>query len=149
MAYFIDLSFYQYSVFGNPPATKNIGWLQRGHEFERMEPSDETLDLLWSFCAISVMQTRGLHQCDLCVTPQTVQATRNGVTLLLGSSEIRVFSNEGSISLLRQRLRDSESSALLFFRGSTVPYSIYAAPTLIYHYVHIHHYKPPDEFLRA
>jgi hypothetical protein len=26
---------------------------------------------------------------------------------------------------------------------------IYAAPTLIYHYVEAHHYKPPDEFLQA
>ena len=26
---------------------------------------------------------------------------------------------------------------------------IYAAPTLIYHYVEVHEYKPPDEFIRA
>ena len=26
---------------------------------------------------------------------------------------------------------------------------IYAAPTLIYHYVAVRHYKPPDEFLQA
>ena len=26
---------------------------------------------------------------------------------------------------------------------------IYAAPTLLYHYVSVHHYRPPDEFVRA
>jgi transposase len=41
---------------------------------------------------------------------------------LLGTSEIRVLSRDGTI---------------------------YAAPTLIYHYMKIHHYKPPEEFIRA
>ena len=41
---------------------------------------------------------------------------------MLGGSEIRVFSPRGQI---------------------------YAAPTLIYHYINTHHYDPPDEFMRA
>jgi len=41
---------------------------------------------------------------------------------MLGGSEIRVFSPRGQI---------------------------YAAPTLIYHYINTHHYDPPEEFMRA
>ena len=47
---------------------------------------------------------------------------RNGKAKRLGSAEIRVFGADGSV---------------------------YAAPTLLYHYVSVHHYKPPDEFMRA
>lgn len=42
--------------------------------------------------------------------------------LLLGSGEIRVFNSAGDV---------------------------FAAPNLIYHYILQHHYRPPDEFLRA
>ena len=40
----------------------------------------------------------------------------------LGWAEIRVFGDDGKV---------------------------YAAPNMIYHYVTAHHYKPPDEFVRA
>jgi len=147
MAYFADLSPY-YDLRDDLPA-RNVGWLQRGHAFETMAPSEETLDLLWSFCSISVMQTRGSHQCDLCTLPQPVHAERDGIRLALGSSEICVFSNEPAASTRRQKLGAMESGGLLFFRRSTVPFSVFMAPTLIYHYVRIHQYKPPEEFLRA
>jgi len=98
MAYFPDLTFYGYSSDG-PPETLNIGWLARGQEFDRMTPTEEILDLLWSYCSISVMQSRGIHECDLCAVPQTVHGMRNGARLLLGSSEIRVFSRRVTVPL--------------------------------------------------
>jgi hypothetical protein len=122
MTYFRDLSDYKYFHGTRQVGTKNVGWLEQNHEFERTVPSEDTLDCLWSFCAISVIQTRGIHACDLCAPPQSVFAARHGIRLRLGSSEIRVFSKEGAV---------------------------YAAPNLIYHYIRTHHYKPPDEFLRA
>lgn len=123
MTYFEDLSDYGF-LDGSPLrlTLKRVGWLEVGHFFETMAPSDETLDLLWAHCKISLAQTRGFHQCDLCDPPRTVLASRGGPRLLLGTSEIRVF---------------SDTSAF------------YAAPTLIYHYVRTHHYKPPDIFLHA
>jgi hypothetical protein len=123
MTYFKDLSNYGHrtGIFYKS-AIKNIGWLEAGHRFETQVPTEEILDFLWCHCQISVAQTRGIHQCDLCSTPQIVLASRGGPRLLLGTSEIRVFS------------------------GSDV---VYAAPTLIYHYVRTHHYKPPDVFLNA
>lgn len=146
MAYFNDLSFYDY-LPGNPLETKNVGWLQRGHAYETVAPSEETLDLLWRFCKVSVMRMRGVHQCDLCVPPSRVTAIQGTESVLLGSAEIRVFSKDGFLPL-RQRLRE-ESSGLLLLRRSATPFGIYAAPNLIYHYVQVHHYRPPDEFLSA
>ena len=117
MTYFEDLSDYQ-----DRANVKRIGWLERGRSFQKTLPSDETLDLLWNFCTISAAQTRGRHYCDLCEPHKLVDAERDGVSLSLGSSEIRVFSPTGVV---------------------------YAAPTLIFHYVSVHHYQPPDEFLQA
>src|SRR5579859_2442431 len=123
MTYYRDLSGYEYFPEYDRPGTKNIGWLEHGHEFDIMVPSEEILELLWRFCAVSVVQTRGLHDCDLCTPCARVSARKDGLLcLLLGSAEIRVFSRAGEI---------------------------FAAPNLIYHYVNTHHYKPPDEFLRA
>jgi hypothetical protein len=65
---------------------------------------------------------RGVHDCEFCKSEDLPLAERNNEKLLLGTSEIRVFSTQGEI---------------------------YAAPTLIYHYVSVHHYEPPDEFVRA
>ena len=147
MAHFPDLSFYDYSR-GNPPQTKNVGWLRRGHAFETATPLQETLDRLWNFCKIAVAQTRGYHPCDLCAPPAIPSCVRDGVRLLLGSAEIRVFSKD-VFSPLRQRLRDERHDGLLILRKSSIRFGIYAAPNLIYHYVEAHHYKPPDEFLDA
>jgi hypothetical protein len=122
MAYFPDLSEYEYFPEFRGSRAKNVGWLQRGRQFDTMKPSEDMLDSLWSFCTISVMQTRGRHCCDLCESPVLVLAERNGLTLDLGSSEIRVFSRTGDL---------------------------YASPTLVYHYVNTHNYQPPREFLAA
>jgi len=123
VTYYTDLTDYSYhaGVF-HRPGTKNIGWLGLDHRFEKIEPTDETLRRLWSFCKISVAQTRGIHECEFCSSNASYIAERDGDRILLGSSEIRVFSKTGVI---------------------------YAAPTLIYHYMAVHKYKPPDEFLRA
>jgi len=146
MAYFADLSFYQY---GGGQEALNIGWLQRGYGFDTMIPAVDTLDLLWNFCSFKVMQARGGHFCDLCAVPEPVYVERNGVRLLLGTAEIRVFSAESNAQSLLRTLSAVESGGLLFLRKSFVPVSVYAAPTMIYHYVQAHYYKPPDEFLRA
>jgi hypothetical protein len=121
MTYFKDLTIYEYTEVLVRPGN-NIGWLGRGRPFPAATPSEEVLDLLWLFCSISVQRARGGHICELCLGGNLHYAERNGERLDLGTAEIRVFSGQGHI---------------------------YAAPNLIYHYVAVHHYKPPDEFLRA
>ena len=123
MAYFKDLSEYIYGDLSYArPGTKTIGWLGIGHDFPTKPPSDEILNLLWDFCSTSVALARGAHECEFCPSGSAYFAERKGQQLLLGVAEIRVFSKQGII---------------------------YAAPTLIYHYVQVHHYQPPDEFLEA
>ncbi len=122
MAYFEDLSDYGYDSSSVRPRTKAVGWLERGHEFPTATPDEGLLDLLWSYCSIGVAPMRGAHACEFCSRLGVFPAERGGKRLLLGTVEIRVFSQDGTI---------------------------YAAPTLIYHYVAIHNYKPPDEFLNA
>jgi hypothetical protein len=100
-----------------------VGWLSPDHEFPRAVPCEALLDRLWEFCQISVQQTRGIHDCPFCEPPRTIKVTRNGRGLLLGTAEIRAFSPASG--------------------------HIYAAPTLIYHYVAAHHYAPPAEFVHA
>jgi hypothetical protein len=123
VTYFEDLSDYVYHPAGCRPGTRTVGWLEPGHEFDKMLPTNELLDAIWEHCKVSVVQMRGIHECQFCVPTKTVLASRkDGLRRLLGTSEIRVFSADGDI---------------------------YAAPSLVYHYVHTHHYKPPDEFIRA
>lgn len=123
MTYFADLSEYTYggSQFARR-GTRNVGWLGRGHRFPTKQPSDEILDLLWGFCSISVALARGGHNCELCPSGTANFPERNGQKLFLGAAEIRVLSEDGRI---------------------------YAAPNLIYHYVLVHRYQPPDEFTEA
>jgi len=123
MAFFPDLSEYTYAngLFGYP-GTKTVGWLAQGHEFPTAIPDEGDLDLLWRYCSISVALMRGGHDCEFCPVGSARLVERNGEKRLLGVAEIRVISSSGQI---------------------------YAAPTLVYHYVAVHHYKPPDEFLQA
>jgi hypothetical protein len=123
MSYFEDLSDYTY--FRVPfyrPGTKNVGWLDSAHEFPKAPPSRELLDFIWNCCKVSVAQSRGIHECDQCPSGTSNYIVRDGEPLLLGSAEIRVFGKAGVI---------------------------YAAPTLVYHYVAVHQYRPPDEFVRS
>src|SRR5262245_60399936 len=122
MSYYEDLSDYVFHHEFIRPGTKNIGWLGKGHEYRRATPDEAMLDRLWRLCKISTAQMRGIYECEFCSTPYSFNAERHGETLLLSTSEIRVFTNRGEI---------------------------YAAPTLIYHYISVHHYEPPEEFRRA
>jgi hypothetical protein len=123
MAYFKDLTEYTYSKsVANTLGTKNVGWLGSSLDFDKMNLDDELLDLVWAFCTILVAQTRGFHDCALCPPHTSNVAERKGQKLSLGSAEIRVFS------------------------GGT---DIFAAPNLIYHYMSVHCYRPPEAFITA
>jgi hypothetical protein len=123
MAHYSDFSEYCYGrgTF-YVPGTVNIGWLGEFPTFDQMEPDEKLLDLVWDYCKISVAQYRGVHECEYCYPRRSDVGERHGEMRLLGSAEIRVFGDEGVI---------------------------YAAPDLIYHYMAIHRYKPPDQFISA
>lgn len=123
MSFFEDFTRYSFTQ-GNSLAqeTLSVGWLAFGHAFSTESPSDALLDTVWEFCRVCVVPTRGIHACDLCDDEDAEIAERRGQRLLLGTGEIRAISPDGAA---------------------------FAAPTLIYHYILVHHYKPPSEFVAA
>jgi hypothetical protein len=122
MSYFVDLSGYSYDD-SLGVSTSNVGWLDSGHEFAVGEPSAAFLERLWQFCLVSVYPSRGLHFCPYCDTDFPSVVERAGLQIMLGSAEIRVFSQSGEAA--------------------------FASPNLIYHYVATHHYLPPLAFVAA
>jgi hypothetical protein len=124
MSYFPDLSTYTYAR-SSPQAvpTRNVGWLDPSHDFPVAVPSAELLERLWQFCLISVWPTRGMLLCPFCKREDLRYSERDGAKLFLGTAEIRVFERTGE--------------------------ACFAAPNLIYHYVEVHHYLPPPQFLEA
>jgi hypothetical protein len=123
MSYFEDLSEYSYASFSAYPGTKNVGWLAAGRSFRTETPDDRVLANLWQHCKVSLVQSRGIHPCEFCPPgTKSYYAKRGDEQLLLGTSELRIFGNDGDV---------------------------FAAPTLIYHYMDEHHYRPPDEFIKA
>lgn len=103
----------------------NIGWLSPVGQFDRFDPNEDlegVLAALWDYCGVSVARSRGLHDCEFCDSGGCHHVERKGEELLIGDAEVRIFAPSGVI---------------------------FAAPTLIYHYVLVHRYKPPADFLHA
>jgi hypothetical protein len=119
--YFTDLSPYQYIARTSGPNVLNVGWLDVEHEFSKKEASEDLLDALFEKIRPPVNKTRGFHRCPFCNQPSFgVTVTRKGVSVTLGSAEVRVEAKD---------------------------VKIYAAPDMIYHYVAEHDYCPPQEFI--
>ena len=122
--YFQDLTSYSYHHLGVFENTVNIGWLDSAQPYQFGQLLDEFRDKLWSFLQFKLVRLRGFHICNLCSDQaSTILTVSKGDEILkLGDAEIRVLGMDGKI---------------------------YAAPNLIYHYVTVHEYKPPDEFVQA
>jgi len=123
MTHFKDLTIYTYgAATSSDVGARNIGWLAADIEFQIAVADPAFVERLWRFCRISIGQTRGLHECELCRSSEANSVCLKGEKLLLGSAEIRVLSRKGET---------------------------YAAPNLVYHYVTAHNYSPPAEFVEA
>lgn len=127
MAYYKDLTSYEYLGSCVRPNTLNVGWLE-GADYKVGTVADDFKERLWRFCGCSIAQTRGFQACSLpgCEqrkwTDGILCIQRHAEVLELGSAEIRVFGRDGKI---------------------------YAAPDMIYHYIEAHKYQPPEEFIEA
>jgi hypothetical protein len=120
MAYFPDLTPYTYSESAEPMV--NVGWLDREHTFEAGDTDKRLLSALLDLCSRPVNVMRGSHDCDLCGEESPIRATGPSGPVFLGNGEIHVRLPSGPI---------------------------YAAPTLIAHYVAAHGYQPPVDFVHA
>ncbi len=119
--YFKDLTKYKYM---NKEESLNIGWLKKGHFFKTGEVPEEFIEKLWNYLRYPVQVCRGFHTCDLCKNPKTGVPTVafKSEKRKVGYYEIRVWGQDKKV---------------------------YAAPSLIIHYILQHHYKPPQEFIDA
>ena len=123
MAHFLDLTPYVYgpSCASAEERVVNVGWLAEADNFRRGKFGGRLLEKLLRLCNRQVNITRGLHRCPFCgKSPIRIPFGENEI--LLGSAEIRVWGSDGIV---------------------------FAAPTLIYHYIRDHDYMPPDEFVNA
>lgn len=127
MPYFPDLSPYSYLPRYGCTLTdvRNVGWLDPDYPFPTGPVPEGTIERLLALAEFHKVQpTRGFHICRFCPASKIAQPFRmcQGRKVWLGTAEICVVSNSGKA---------------------------YAAPTLFIHYVEAHHYRPPDEFLKA
>ena len=120
--YFKDLSKYKY--VGKADNSLNIGWLSRCHKFKTGEVPEEFVNKLWKYLRYPVQVCRGFHVCELCKEPYNgpLIVKNKGTLRKTGYYEMRIWGKDGKI---------------------------YAVPSLIYHYVTCHNYKPPQEFIDA
>lgn len=119
--YFKDLTKYEYTTKED---SLNIGWLEKGHLFDEGDVPKEFVEKLWKYLRYPVCVCRGFHVCDFCENQKTeVPIVKfKGKRREVGYYEIRVWGKAGSV---------------------------YAAPSLIFHYIVQHGYKPPQEFIDA
>ncbi|MDG4774193.1 hypothetical protein [Solwaraspora sp. WMMD792] len=138
VAYFDDLTAYSYSdvdtveldwgllQFRPGYDRINVGWLDAPHAFEKGPTPDRfTNALLDIIVAPRINTMRGLHRCPFCPNhpgDSMVSVEHPGGRVWLGHTEIRVPSGPGAM---------------------------FAAPSLIWHYVTAHSYRPPAEFIEA
>jgi len=124
MAYFKDLTRYEYSKdpFECAGELFNVGWLERCAPYPKGAVASELTEKLLALCRFPVHRYRGSHGCHFC-DERPVRITGSGGEFWLGDGEIRVPAADGKLT--------------------------YVAPNLIYHYVVVHQYLPPDVFLDA
>ncbi len=125
--HFNDLSLYKYDLSKTLSDVYNIGWLERDIKFQKGIVDNEILNKLAIIIRERMVHAmRGIHPCQFCEPYDPMKtftiSTPKGPTLL-GMSEIW--------------LPDYCSS------------KIYAAPSLIHHYIDKHNYLPPIEFIKS
>jgi hypothetical protein len=106
-----------------------IGWLENGQDYSQGEVEKAIVDKLKTLLAspkTNINKTRGNHECDFCEACEdgfrTISVPHYQILLPLGFSELWI---------------------------PTKSEIIYVAPSLIYHYITEHEYKPPAAFLEA
>ena len=121
--YYPDLMPYRRATGGNVPGVLNIGWLDDSHDY----PIGNVPDTVISKLKQLLLENRDVNKvgtikgCPFCGV-DVVYVPSTDARKLLGMSEIWIPSKSGTI---------------------------YAAPSLLYHYITKHEYRPPQEFLTA
>jgi len=123
--YFEDNTAYTHSSAGGRGNVVNIGWLDAAHPYPRGAVPHDFVRRLRLLCFNGSVRRRGWRRCNLCPSsapyPVVVVGDDTGA-YSVGDSGIRVPGNGGVL---------------------------YAAPSVIIHYVQAHGYLPPEDFVQA
>jgi hypothetical protein len=125
--FFPDLTPYEYGYEMRRTNVLNVGWLGRGHEFAVGAVPKAFARALRRLIKRPENLYRGYHRCEFCPEPPLV-VSPNGLRMRAppgeseGNGEIRVAGPNGIV---------------------------YVAPVLVAHYVEVHKYRPPEEFIKA
>jgi len=135
VTYFPDGAPYTYKVAGAPYTVFEdssqvicVGWLDAGHPFPTGAVDEDFLAALRYLCVNhQAVVTRGFHECNLgdCTA-------RPSWPLIM----LRFDDHEAPLGIAEIRVEQENGVEI-------------AAPTLIYHYVTDHQYRPPDYFVDA
>jgi hypothetical protein len=125
MTYFPDLSPYRYLPEAGNTAV-NVGWLAEENSFPTGEAPDGLVAaVLERVRREPVNRMRGFHECEFCPEDDEYYPAfieHEGQRVYLGDCEIWVTGDDGTV---------------------------YAAPSLIAHYIREHRYLPPEGFVDA
>lgn len=125
--YIPDLSSYpaQWGELENEMNLIAVGWLDREFPYTKGDVSLDFKKKLEIFCVKAMIRDFGVEMCTLCENNEFVNiVVETGKKVqLFGTYEIRIPSKNRN--------------------------KIYAAPDFIIHYVTVHTYKPPQEFIDA
>jgi hypothetical protein len=125
--HFTDLTPYCYQWAPMRSEILNVGWLSNEHYFCHGPVEERLMAILEELVAHPVNLFRGYHVCEFCPQP-VVRYDAHGLPMTTflpgtqGNGEIR----------------------LKGLHGQT-----YVAPAMVHHYVAVHGYCPPQEFLDA
>jgi len=119
--YYCDLTQYAYTEKDSSLNRINIGWLSKDHPFLTGAVVPSFIEKLKDYARFPYNVSRGFHCCELCFDAKGVAHTTD-IEGARGNREIWVKSKDGKT---------------------------YIAPSLICHYIEVHHYLPPSEFIEA
>jgi hypothetical protein len=120
--YYKDGTLYEYYLSNKLLKVKNVGWLDKNHDFNKMKCQHGFLEKMYSIVLSDrgfvsrINQMRGTHVCNLCGQHEFSNP-------FIGSCELLVPGREGD--------------------------AYYAAPSMIIHYMEAHNYCPSQEFIDA
>lgn len=126
--YFPDLSSYSYYLKRPIDKVLNIGWLEEGESFTTGSVEVVFLSKLATIINgndivnLHVNRIRGIHPCALSNCDK-LEVKIEGKIVSVGSSEIWIPSNTSD--------------------------QYFASPSMVFHYIAVHDYLPPNEFISA
>ncbi len=129
--YYKDLTEYNYTNLEYSGIKRNkkpvcVGWLGREEGFVKGKVSEIIVKRLLLLCLFPRNLTRGYHVCEFCPSNPYPEDIRQQKGKLFGKM---IFLGNGEIHIQGKNNR------------------LYIAPTLIVHYISVHNYKPPQEFI--